>query len=413
MVSTSNAEQGAQGPPPLLIRYESAEAFRDEFHRNLAKGALFVPTLGAYSPSDRVEICLDLAFCRKSLAVPCEVVAAVDEHLAAAGDATPGVSVRVVESSAEFRRRLEAATGMQLGERREASQRERRQAARIRSGADVLIETPQGAYTGTTANVCFTGVLAMIPVTAIPVGTAVRVNLSNPVVELTLSVDGKIVHTRRCDGGMTAHGIQLRYPAERIDEVMAFIEFLQSFDRARRLATVSGEIDHTGLGPILDMFVSTAPAGTLMVSSREQEGKIVFSENYILRSTLGMVTGMKALSRMFRWRSGRFEFHHELQLAGAEPDPQPVDAAMMIASVQLDEMTRFADTFTPNLSFRVSAERANAARDGLTDIEAEVLECAAEGFAVGAIADVISAPDSEIYKALAVLLDRGILERQG
>lgn len=412
MVSTSNPEQGVQPSSPLQIRFESAEAFRDEFHRNLGHGALFLPTLCAYSPSDRVEIQLDLAFCRASIALPCEVVAAVDERLAAVGDATPGVSVRVIEQPAELRRRLEAATGMQLGDRRQATQHERRRAVRVRSDSDVLIETPNGDYAGTTANVCFTGVLALIPVTAIPAGTAVRVHLSNPLVELALTVDGKIVHTRRCDGGVTAHGIQLRYPAERIDEVMAFIEFLQSFDRARRLAVVSGEIDRGGLGPILDLFVSTAPAGTLTVSNREQEGKIVFSENYILRSTLGMVTGMKALSRMFRWQSGRFEFHHELQLAGSEPDPQPVDAAMMIASVQLDEMARFADAFPLNESFRVSPERASAARGGLTEIEVEVLECAAEGFAVGAIADVISAPDSEIYKALAVLLDRGILERQ-
>jgi len=81
---------------------------------------------------------------------------------------------------------------------------------------------------------------------------------------------------------------------------------------------------------------------------------------------------------------------------------------------QLDEMARFgAESLPPGQSFRVSPEAAPEARATLTEVETEVLECAAEGFAVGAIADVVSAPDSEIYKALAVLLDRGILERQG
>jgi len=414
MVSTSNPARAAQTSSPVVLRFENLEEFRDEFHENLSKGAIFLPILGPYSPSDPIELSLDLAFCGQSIAVSCEVVAAIDESLAAVGSATPGISVRVLESTADLRERLETASGMKLGDSSTTTRSERRQVARARADSDVMVETPAGDFAGTTANVCFTGVLVMLPMASIPTGTAVRVHLSNPVVELDLSVDGKVVHSHRCDGGAMAHGIQLHYPAERIDEVMAFIEFLQSFDRARRLATVSGELDHAGLAPILDMFVNTAPAGTLTVSNGEQEGKIVFSENYIIRSALGMVTGMKALSRMFRWQAGRFEFHHDLQLAGAEPDPQTLDAALMIASIQLDEMARFGeDSLPPGQSFRVAPEAAREARATLTEVETEVLDCAAEGFAVGAIADVISAPDSEIYKALAVLLDRGVLERQG
>ena len=86
-----------------------------------------------------------------------------------------------------------------------------------------------------------------------------------------IHVDGKIVHVQRCDGGVKAHGIQLHYPAERIDEEMAFIEFLQSFDRARRLATVSGDIGESGVSSTLEMFVSTAPRGTLVVHGEEAQ----------------------------------------------------------------------------------------------------------------------------------------------
>jgi hypothetical protein len=247
---------------------------------------------------------------------------------------------------------------------------------------------------------------------SIPVGTVVRVRLANPVVELDLTVDGKIIHSRRCDGGVTAHGIQLHYPADRIDQVMAFIEFLQSFDRARRLAVVSGEIDASGLGAVLDMFMNTAPSGTLSVSRGKDEGKIVFSEGYILRCTVGMVSGMKALARMVRWTEGRFEFHHELQLPETPDDPQPFEAAMMVASIQADEMARIGfDASATSDTFRIDPEGRKEHYESLTELEREVLDSAAGGFNVETISDVVAAPDADIYKALLVLLDLGVIER--
>jgi hypothetical protein len=290
---------------------------------------------------------------------------------------------------------------------------DRRRSPRSHSDADIIIASPDGDFSGTTANICYTGVLALIPMVSIPIGTVVRVHLANPTVELDLTVDGKIIHRRRCDGGVTAHGIQLHYPADRIDEVMAFIEFLQSFDRARRLAIVSGEIDASGLGAVLDMFMNTAPSGTLCVSRGEDEGKIVFSENYILRCTVGMVSGMKALARLVRWAEGRFEFHNDLQLSGEPDDPQPFDAAMMVASIQADELARIGfDASATSDTFRIDPEGRKTHYESLTDLEREVFECAAEGFSVGAISDVVTAPDADIYKAFVVLLDLGVIERR-
>jgi len=244
---------------------------------------------------------------------------------------------------------------------------------------------------------------------AVPIAT-----INSASVVTLFTEDGKIVHRRRCDGSVMAHGIQLHYPADRIDEVMAFIEFLQSFDRARRLAIVSGEIDDSGLGAVLDMFVNTAPSGTLSVSRGEDEGKIAFSENYILRCTVGMVSGMKALARMVRWTEGHFEFHRDLQLSGEPDDPQPLDAAMMVAAIQADELARIGfDASATSNSFRIDPEARKAHHESLTDLEREVLECAADGFSVGAISDMITAPDADIYKAFVVLLDLGVIERQG
>jgi hypothetical protein len=200
---------------------------------------------------------------------------------------------------------------------------------------------------------------------------------------------------------------------DRIDEVMSFIDFLRAFDRARRLVAISGEIDESGLGAILEMFVNTAPAGTMIVSRGQEQGKIVFSDNEILHCALGIVSGLKALSRMFRWKQGRFEFHHELQLNGDTDAPEPLQAAMMSASVQMDEMVRFdggiidaADTF------ETVSEQTVALRSSLSDLEREVLDYAAEGFNVEAISDVVADSDAAVYRALSTLLDAGLLKAQ-
>jgi Tfp pilus assembly protein PilZ len=396
----------------LRVRFESAEELRDEFHQNIARGALFIPTVEPYGPHQTVDVTLDLAFCDRSLSLSGEVIVVVDRTLAEVGMTTAGISLRLTEAAPALRLRLEGLTGLDLAQPAPTNRAERRSSARSRSDADIVISSPNGEFSGTTANICYTGVLAFIPMVSIPVGTVVRVHLSNPVVELDLAVDGKIIHSRRCDGGVTAHGIQLHYPADRIDQVMAFIEFLQSFDRARRLAVVSGEIDASGLGAVLDMFMNTAPSGTLSVSRGKDEGKIVFSEGYILRCTVGMVSGMKALARMVRWTEGRFEFHHELQLPETPDDPQPFEAAMMVASVQADEMARIGfDASATSDTFRIDPEGRKEHYESLTELEREVLDSAAGGFNVETISDVVAAPDADIYKALLVLLDLGVIER--
>ena len=395
----------------LRVCFETAEGFCEEYHQNIAKGALFIPSEDSYAPHEKVDIFFDLAFAGTSTSVSGEVVVVIDPVLAEAGGASAGISLRLVEDPTDLLAKLERLSGISLSERARSRVADRRRAERSDCEANIRIETGDGRFSGVTGNISYSGVLALFWRRSIPVGTEVHVVLSNPAVELELSVGGKIVHLARCDDGLIAHGIQFFYPVDRIDEVTSFVDFLQAFDRARRLATISGEIDESGLSAILEMFVNTAPLGTMIVSCGEEEGKIVFSDNEILHCTLGIVSGLKALSRMFRWKTGRFEFHHDLQLMGDADAPRPLEAAMINASVQMDEVARidsgtldFADTF------ELVPERIAALGDSLTDIEREVLDYAVEGFNVEAISDVVADSDAEVYKALSVLLDGGLIK---
>jgi Tfp pilus assembly protein PilZ len=405
-------EAGSQ--EELHLRFESAEALREEYSQNLASGALFVRTEAAHAPREEVEVVLELAFCGRATSVSAEVVVVVDAALAEAGGTSAGVSLRLLESVSKLRSRLEELSGISLEERPRSMLGERRLLERRGAEADIRLDTQGGQFWGVTANISYAGVLALLWRTRIPIGTEVRTVLSNPVVELELSVDGKIIHRTHCDDGMIAHGIQLHYPADRIDEVMSFVDFLQSFDRARRLASISGEIDASGVGAVLEMFASTSPSGTLLVSHGEEEGKIVFSDDEILHCTLGMVSGLKALSRMFHWRQGHFEFHHDLQLSGEVNAPQPLGEAMMRASVQVDEMARVdREVVDSTAAFEAVPEPPAGGRDLLTDIEREVLEFAADGFTADSIADMVAVGDAEVYRALSALLAGGWIRRRG
>lgn len=405
-----------QAPKPaasktLRVCFESAEGFRKEYYQSIARSVLFVPSDDLHAPHEQVEVVFDLAFAGESTSVPAEIVVVIDPVLAEAGGTSAGVSLRLIEDASNLRRRFESLSGIRLGKVTRSRIGDRRVAERSESDANVRIETHEGRFWGVAANISYAGVLALLRRATISVGTEVRTVLSNPAVELELPVDGKVIHQTRCHDGMIAHGIQLHYPADRIDEVMSFIDFLRAFDRARRRGAISGEIDESGLGAILEMFVSTAPAGTMIVSRDEEEGKIVFSDNEILHCTLGIVSGLKALSRMFRWKKGRFEFHHDLQLTGDLDAPQPLQAAMMSASVQMDEMSRLVDGLLASAdTFETVSEKAVDLRGSLSDVEREVLDYAAAGFSVEAISDVVADSDAEVYKALSKLRDAGLIK---
>jgi len=409
-ISGITPDSNAVGSP--VVRFESAEEFRREFRENIADGAIFIPTADAFETRQVVSVIFDLDFCGKESALPAEIVAIVDPALAELTGSQAGISVRFTQSNAETRSQLARVSGVILDEPSEASRLSRRAAPRSDTRANIVVKTADQEYKGETANLSYSGVLALLPMTSIPLGSEVCLHLSNPLVELDLDVDGKIVHCQRCDGGVVAHGIQLFYSVDRIEEVTAFIEFLQSFDRARRLATVSGDFAEAGLASVLDMFASTAPSGTVVVSRGDDIGKVVFSDSYLLHASVGMTKGMKALARMVCWPEGHFEFHHELQLPENPDEPKHLEAAMMMASVQMDEMARIGlDTFGPNETFVVRKDRAALHRNALTELEREIFDYVADGFNVAAIVDIVSAPDAEAFKALVVLVDVGIVER--
>ena len=58
----------------LRIQFDDADAFRDEFHKNIAKGGAFIATARTFELRSIIEVELDLGFCGENLVLEAEVV---------------------------------------------------------------------------------------------------------------------------------------------------------------------------------------------------------------------------------------------------------------------------------------------------------------------------------------------------
>ena len=155
------------------------------------------------------------------------------------------------------------------------------------------------------------------------------------------------------------------------------------------------------------MFASTAKQGTLAIHHAEEEGLIGFEGGMMRFIKIGSASGMKALVRLLGWEVGSFEFHARLDPIQQSDAPLPVDVAVleavrMIDEGQLVDAGRFPSEATPRVGDTADASE-------LSKVEAAVVDLARAGFTVQRMVDVIPEPDPEIYRALASLLDGGVL----
>lgn len=436
----------------IHVCFEGIQDFQRDFAHNLKLGAIFLGTEQEFCAGNIVNVVLNLDFGGAAVSIVGEVVSVITPALAKAGGTAPGISIRLADHPLALVKRLERLSGISLeasladsthenevqtakadvptkesstptAQQQMAAATEHKKALapaqddddrrifpREASHASVELETPHGTFPGQAANISYSGVLAMIEGISIPLQTKVRVRLADPSVELALLLDGKVVRQTICDNGVMAHGIQLLYPADRIDEVQSFIDFLQGFDHARKLGTIAGRLDNGDLRTILELFVETAPFGTLTVLHNNEEGKITFSENKILYAMIGLVSGMKALSRMLSWKTGRFEFHPSVDLRETGEPPLAIDQAMLIAAVQLDELANMdLSSFNLTGTLSVNLKQLAVCKDQLNPVEKEVAGYAAAGFTLDAVLDVIPDMDVDIYRALIGLRERGVL----
>jgi Tfp pilus assembly protein PilZ len=400
------------GAVQLGVVYETSEALQSAFTRDLSSCALFVPTREPLSPGDLVRVCLDLRFRAERLELDGEVVASLPVHLARAG-AEPGVSIQLALSPSELRERLEAVGAVELHELDVRPAEFSRSEPRYPVRTPVQIEANGRRFTAETGDVSYNGMLVLLPGIDLGVGTHVNATIEHPRSGEKLELGGRIANQTRCDHGLMVLGIQFRYELERIDEVSHFVDNLRSFHHARTLATITGSLVDTPLEAVLETFSSASNAGTLRITRGDSLGKIAYHDGEILYATTGLVSGAKALGRLFTWTDALFEFKPEVEPMDDASGRLPLASAILAAAVQRDELARLElGDLDPDVTFTMHADRLTALEPILDALSHEVAEHAAMGFPLGALLDMLSASDALIYKRLAELIDAGVLAAQ-
>ena len=308
--------------PRLERRFETREAFQDEFRRSIANGGTFIPTHAVFERRQLVDVVLVLEFSEESVVLPAEIVSQVSSRLFRR--ATSGVEVRFLEPASEVRDRLGVAARLPMA----------RKTDRTRDTSRLLIE--------------------------------------------------------RRRSRAKAHG--------------------SAEPPTQRLTSITGPIEMLDLPNLLQMFSSSAERGTLTVKGELEEGSIGFEGGALLYVRVGKVRGVKALSRLFAWESGTFEFGTDLDASGDQGEPMAIYSAVMEAVTQIDELGRLDTSALPSdATLEIDPERLAQREQDLSESERAVVDFAsAESSRVGAILDGLDDFDAAIYQALGALLDAGV-----
>ena len=280
----------------FCVAFKTEKELHDAYVRDLAQGAVFVPSRAGAEPGTPVDLELDLAFAGQRLFLAGEVVGLVSAAMARAG-ATPGVSVLLAERGEALRRRLEEASGVALPVGEAEAPHPRRATAPFSARHAVVVEAAGCSFPAETADMSYNGMLALLNGIDLGEGSPVRVWLTHPSTGASIDLDGRVANQTRCDHGVMAVGIQFDYALERVDEVARFIDELRGFHHAKELASVCGSLEETRLEGVLETFAGISSAGTLALRHGEDEGKIAYADGQILCATTGLVSGAKALGR--------------------------------------------------------------------------------------------------------------------
>jgi len=403
------AKAESDGVSNLTVTYETPGALQEAFARELFSGAVFVPLAERLPPRRLVSVTFHLSFSEARMTVEGEVVASLPSHIARAG-AAPGVSIQLAEAPAELRRRFELASGIKLTEIDLRPPAYARAEPRFPARAPVRIEAQGHRFTAETGDVSYNGMLVLLPGLDLGVGTEMKVEIEHPQNGSVLALEGQIANQTRCDHGVMVVGVQFRYELERVDEVARFVDGLRSFHHARSLATISGSLEHTPLEAVLETFTSTSNAGTLRLMRGEELGKLAYQDGEILYATTGLVSGAKALGRLFTWTDALFEFKPEIEPMDDAGGRLPLESAILAAAVQRDELARLdLNAFDGDMTFVVDEQRLAAVETALDDMGREITENSRMGFPLGAMLDMLPASDALIYKTLTELIEAGIL----
>jgi hypothetical protein len=148
----------------------------------------------------------------------------------------------------------------------------------------------------------------------------------------------------------------------------------------------------------------------LCLTRGDERGKIAYQNGEILYVTNGLLSGAKALDRLFTWNDAQFEFRPEVEPMDGVRGSLPLTPAVLSAVVARDELAELdLGSFNPDTMFSIDAERLEVIASALDEVGRDVADHARMGFPLGAILDMVASSDARIYKTIVELIESGAL----
>ncbi len=433
----------------LQVRFESPEALRREFERNISNRGVFVATETSFEIRQPVTVEVVLEYVDASnpaLALEGEVVHCVPAEMAASG-AMPGVAVQLDATAAALRERFEGLIGQHqiasVDTDREGEMRRGSKRGAVRIPVRVM-PTMSPPFETTSRDLSGTGILLTMKQDVLPIGEIVRICLWHPSGDPSVEIDGKVVRqVQNRNGRVAAAAIAFDRSQAAEPRTREVVDALREAGHRSQLGGISGSLSDLGLANMLQMFGSSAPQGTLVVEYEGEQGWIAFSDGDLLGAEVGLLTGQEALVAMLEWGDGRFQFE-----ASADPTlvesatRRPLSGAVLAAVCALDEASRDADedepgeedveeeAFGPSREelamnrrdpgetqimlgpltiFEVDLEQEEISRGSLDKTEEAILELLKAGMSIERVCDIIPEPEAQIQSKLEGLVELGVL----
>lgn len=416
----------------LQLRFDDAQAFRREYRQNIVQGGAFVRTRERFSLREAVVVEIELVFAGVTSELDAEVVHCVPPEQA--GDSA-GVAIQFLLSAPELRDRFEryVPSGARGSEALDPAAREigfepgarealevedgegeskggRRRRRRGKARVPARLETNHVSLDGRTRDLSESGVLLSVDGNDLPVGKGVRLTLVHPDTGERVEVQGRVARHLEASGTVAAVAIDFE-PGSPATALSGFVRDVQALEARRRARGISGAIEELGMGNLLQMFGQFSRGGTLTAASGAEEGVVAFERGRLRYCRLGSLAGTKALARLLSWEQGHFEFHAEVDALPEEGTPLSLEAALLEAARQLDEMRRLEPgNLDPSARLRLDTEALAGHREPLSKTEEAVVDLAAAGLSIRRLLDVIPESDAQILEAIRTLAGRGLVE---
>lgn len=415
----------------LQVRFESPEALRREFKKNIANRGVFVATDDEFEIRQvvTVEVILDYFDpLNAAVSLDGEVVHCVPRELAASG-ATPGVAVQFEASATSLRERFEPLLGQEVVEKLEDDCEGQRRRSAKRAAVRVPVRVMPAMsppFEATSRDLSTSGILLSVKDDVLPVGEFVRICLWHPSGDPSVEVDGKVVRQiLNKSGRIAAVAVAFdRYQAADPTTHNVIVALREAGHRSR-LGGINGSLTDLGLANMLQMFGSSAPQGTLVIDRDAEQGWIAFAGGQLLGAELGNLSGQDALIAMLRWEDGRFQFE-----ASADPSlieaatPWSLSGAVLSAVCAIDEEGRseagdsgdenadvacYAMPIEPSTTFEVDFEQEEESRASLDKTADAILELVKAGMSVERVCAVIPEPTELVQASIEGLVELGVL----